>query len=195
MQRSSARLYPSIHIRNYGNSHIRGQTTLLACNRLRLPAYLWPSFLLAAFCIWSAGCSMESSMMQSVIVIATYADIGPSRRRLAQIKAHSAYYRLHVERELTEILHWQVIHLWRSQADASHVIVRHFFDWPSHITWKECEGQASTVAITEEHHREGYDSMMVRRESWAEFMLVSRLIRRELEEWLPSRQLRALSLE
>lgn len=36
---------------------------------------------------------------------------------------------------------------WRSQAEASHVAMRHFLHWPGHITWKECQEQASTVAV------------------------------------------------
>jgi hypothetical protein len=37
----------------------------------------------------------------------------------------------------------------RSQAEAGHVVVRHFFHWPSHTARRECQGQASTAAVTE----------------------------------------------
>jgi len=57
------------------------------------------------------------------------AEIGPSRHKSAQIKAYSPYHRLHGAKELTKILVGHVIP-WRSQAEASHVIVRHFLHWP-----------------------------------------------------------------
>jgi hypothetical protein len=57
---------------------------------------------------------MEASMMQSVIYNSHVGNIGPSRRKSAQIKAYSVYHRLHIARELTEILPQHVIHLQRS---------------------------------------------------------------------------------
>jgi hypothetical protein len=36
----------------------------------------------------------------------------------------------------------------RSQAEAGHIVMRHFFHWPGHIARRECQGQASTVAVT-----------------------------------------------
>jgi hypothetical protein len=127
-----------------------------------------PVFSPAEFRVRSAGCSTEAPMMHLSCklssAIATRAEIGPSRHKSAQIKAYIAYYRLRGARELTEILPRHVIPR-HSQAHASHVVVRHFFDWPSHIAWKQCQGKASVVAITEEHCREGCDGATARRGS------------------------------
>lgn len=96
-----------------------------------------PVFSLVEFRVRSAGCSTEASIMQLSCKLssatATQAEIGPSRHRSAQIKVYSAYHRLHSARELTEILpstRNSAAQPGKCQANASHVVVRHFFDWP-----------------------------------------------------------------
>jgi hypothetical protein len=96
--------------KGHGYSPIRGHTIrLLVIANVPLPTcdlVLPPG----AFCIQSAECSMKASMMQSVICHSHVGNIGPSRRKSAQIKAYSVHHRLHVARELTEILPRHVIH-------------------------------------------------------------------------------------
>jgi len=62
------------------------------------------------------------------------------------------------------------------------------------VTYNNANARASAGAVTEERCRERCDSATVRRESWAEFMLVSRPIQQDSEEWSPSQNSRGSKL-
>jgi hypothetical protein len=148
MQRSSVRLRLSTCIRTaeVATSEFTRSACLPAIAHVSLPTC--PNFSPAAFRIRSEGCSTEAPTIQSVA--ATQADIGPSRRRSAQIKAHSACHP-YCGREITNTL-LSTRNLSRhSQAEASHTVVRHH------------QGRARTVIITDEHCREGCDGATARR--------------------------------
>jgi hypothetical protein len=85
------------------------------------------------------------------------------------------------------------IHPRRSQAVASGAIERHFFDWPGRNAWKDTKAKSSAVVITESIAvSKGCNGATARRGSWAEFMLVSQLIRLAQEEWSPSQTLESI---
>ena len=82
---------------------------------------------------------------------------------------------------------WHVIHPRRSQAEASHVTVRHFFDWPGRTAQRHCQGRACTVMITDQALLWGLWWCDNGAESaWALLMLISQPMRRGSEGRSPS---------
>jgi len=123
------------------------------CHLQRQPACLRPILPLPAFRIRSVGWLSRSFDDAIVMQIATcHSHVGQKSVLLVTDQSRSRHQRMSSSppsqgspprsfpRQVTPR---------RSQAEAGYVVVRHYFHWPGHIAWKECQGQASTVAFTE----------------------------------------------
>jgi hypothetical protein len=87
---------------------------------------------------WPRWCDDEDEQMHdfsSCARISAKADTGVSRRRSAQIKTHGSCQSPIAQGSWPESRR-HVTHPRHSQAEASHVVVRHFFDWPGRNAWR-----------------------------------------------------------
>jgi hypothetical protein len=80
----------------------------------------------------------------------------------------------------------------RSQAEASHVVVRHFFNWPGRNARRHCQSKPAPPSSPARHCREGCDGATARKGAESVLMLVSQPIQVTQEEEPPSQTLESI---